>query len=68
LKEVERCKCVIGLFGFIGAHIKDNIAPLKPDEDSQKKEKAIIKLIANYDNNLRYFFLKWFNDGKLEKL
>jgi hypothetical protein len=25
-------------------------------------------LIGNYDNNLRYFFLKWFNDGKLEKL
>ncbi|CAD8210248.1 unnamed protein product [Paramecium octaurelia] len=68
MKEVERCKCVIGLFGFIGVHIKNNIAPLKPDEESQKKEKALLRLIGNFDSNLRYFFMKWYNDGKLEKL
>ncbi|CAD8124479.1 unnamed protein product [Paramecium sonneborni] len=68
IKEVERCKCVIGLFGFIGLHIKNNVAPLKPDEESQKKEKALLRLIGNFDSNLRYFFMKWYNDGKLEKL
>ncbi|CAD8109927.1 unnamed protein product [Paramecium primaurelia] len=68
IKEVERCKCVIGLFGFIGLHIKNNIAPLKPDEESQKKEKALLRLIGNFDSNLRYFFMKWYNDGKLLKL
>ena len=59
---------MIGLFGFVGAHIKNNIAPLKPDADASKKEKAIIKLIGNFDSNLRYFFLKWLNDGKLAKI
>ena len=68
MKEIERCKCVFGLFSFIGQHIKNNIAPLKPDAESQKKEKALIRLIGNYDSNLRYFFMKWMNDGKLEKL
>lgn len=53
------------MFNFVGGHIKNNIAPLKPDEESMKKEKALIRLIGNYDSNLRYFFLKWFNDVKL---
>jgi hypothetical protein len=44
------------------------IAPLKPDENSAKKEKTLIKLIQNNSNNLRYFLMKWYNDGKLEKL
>ncbi|CAK64956.1 unnamed protein product (macronuclear) [Paramecium tetraurelia] len=68
IREVERCKVVISLFGLLGSHIKNNIAPLKPDEESQKKEKALLRLIGNFDSNLRYFFMKWYNDGKLEKL
>ncbi|CAK61238.1 unnamed protein product (macronuclear) [Paramecium tetraurelia] len=68
IREVERCKCVINLFGFLGLHIKNNNAPLKPDEESQKKEKAQLQLIGNFDSNLRYFFMKQYNDGKLQKL
>ncbi|CAD8204311.1 unnamed protein product [Paramecium octaurelia] len=44
IREVERCKYVIGLFGFIGLHIKNDISPLKSDEESQKKKKHYLAL------------------------
>ncbi|CAK65705.1 unnamed protein product (macronuclear) [Paramecium tetraurelia] len=68
IQEVERCKSVILLFKFVGDQIQCNLQIMQPNQESRLKEKALLKIIGGNYDNIRYFFMRWRNYLKFERL
>ncbi|CAD8207619.1 unnamed protein product [Paramecium pentaurelia] len=68
IQEVQRCKSVIQLFKFIGNQIQCNLQIMQPNTESRLKEKAILKIIEGNNDNIRYFFMRWINYIKFERI
>ncbi|CAD8112533.1 unnamed protein product [Paramecium primaurelia] len=68
IQEVQRCKSVIQLFKFIGNQIQCNLQIMQPNTESKLKEKAILKIIEGNNDNIRYFFMRWINYLKFERI
>ncbi|CAK61775.1 unnamed protein product (macronuclear) [Paramecium tetraurelia] len=68
IQEVERCKSVILLFKFVGDQIQFNLQIMQPNQESRLKEKALLKIIGGNYDNIRYFFMRWTNYLKFERI
>ncbi|CAD8123445.1 unnamed protein product [Paramecium sonneborni] len=68
IQEIKRCKSVILLFKFIGDQMQCNLQILQPNNESRVKEKALLKLIESNFDNIRYFFFRWINYLKFERI